>query len=700
MTVSRISFAFALILSPLVAWGQTTPAARPDVRADGRNQFALEADAEAVGGAGVGIPPAGYLQGYPGPQPGMIGRPDGTLAPAISPQSSQAGIPPDAIRSRQQFQSPIWQTTSRGGYFAVIGAVARAGVYYQQTERALLNDVLKLAGGPTAEAGGGVRIVRQGRGGLQTYLSPNSRYELLTGDVVLLESNQRPGMAGLQQYSGKIHAISDSGEKPGEAKPPTNGSIYLAFVNLKSEPIVVPVPAAQATVTNVMTWLRQDLKAPPALRVIPPGPQLLREPRLPADQQLLENGTVLVFDPSTVKKDRLPEFPGALGEKPVPGTDAVPAVSGKAVPAQVPPDVNPRSQLPQLESPAGRATRMMPSRVPPPPTEPNLRPGPRRTVGQPESIPGEGQSATNGPALMLPQRPGDRNSHPADTDLDSRPNVAPANMEDSQTPESSANGPRPQRLSWQSRPDGNVSQVAAYEDEYQGIHQANAERILPAPDELAGPVLEMPRPQPQITAEPALIQPEVRQPAQATIAPMGSFSRRVIWFSLASTGLLALLLWSLLRWERVRPLRARALAGRTRIADAASRTNYKQRSVVMAERQQVFRTDITNPPAAAPPSTAADATPAETPSLPPPIGSISQREHALRAHFRQALKERGQRPPATIGANEVASEESAVRQVPAPLSTPPAPHSKSKLVQPSKMLDALSRALNAKRNDA
>lgn len=697
MTVSRFSSVFALILSPLIAWGQT-PAARPDLRAEGPDQFAFEA-AESIGGTGIGIPPAGYPQGYPGPQSGPIVRPDGSFAPTINPQSNQAGIPAEAIRSRQQFQSPIWQTTSRGGYFAVIGSVARPGVYYQQTERAQLNDVLKLAGGPTAEAGGGIRIVRQGRGGLQTFLSPNTRYELLTGDVVLLESNQRPGMVGLHQYSGKIHSVSESGQKADESKPPTNSSIYLAFVNLKSEPIVVPVPAAQATVTNVMTWLRQDLKAPPALRVIPPGPQLVREPRLPADQQLLENGTVLVFDPSTVKKDRLPEFPGALGEKSAPAADAVPAVPGKAVPAQVPSEVNSRSPLQQLESPAGRATRMMPVRVPPPPSEPNLRPGPRRTVGQPESIPGEGHSATNGPALMSPQRPGERNGHPTDNDLDARPNVAPANMEDPQAPESPVKGQRPQRLSWQSRPAGNVSQVAAYEDEYQGIYQANAERALPAPDELVGPVLEMPRPEPKITAEPALIQAEARPPAQAAIAPMGSFSRRVIWFSLASTGLLAVLLWSLLRWERVRPLRARALAGRNRIAAAEPRTNYKQRSVVMAERQQVFRTDITNPPAAAPPSTSADAA-AETPSLPPPIGSISQREHALRAHFRQALKERGQRPAAAIGANEVASDDSAARQIPAATSTPPAPHTKPKLVQPSKMLDALSRALNAKRNDA
>lgn len=216
--------------------------------------------------------------------------------------------------------------TANGGYFGILGAVDKPAVYFQKSDRMLLVDLVQLAGGTTEEASGSVRIVRQGRSGLQTFLSETSRFEVLHGDVVYIEVQRLAAQAGLQQFSQPLRrtngpsSSSTDNLKPGtpitdpSRKVPNPAQAYLAFVGLAPRPIIVPVPANEATLSAAMMWLKQNPDSTPLPRVLSPIPVPQSGNGQPTEELLLPSGTVLVFDPATVNRAVLPDFPPVVGE--------------------------------------------------------------------------------------------------------------------------------------------------------------------------------------------------------------------------------------------------------------------------------------------------------------------------------------------------------------------------------------------------
>jgi len=259
-------------------------------------------------------------------------------SPQGSPPSQQRPKPSTSSRNRVSrpvrpvLSASVWGDSAEphGNYFAIMGAVGKPAVYYQKSSRIPLLELVTLAGGTTEQASGGVRIVRQGRGGLQTYLTPNSTYEILNGDIVFIESRRAATRSGLNEFSQPLRTLNvsshvgDANENHpdsavGMQSDPTRAAptqAYLAFVGLAPRPIVVPVPSNEATLEAAMMWLKQDPRSAPWPRVLTPVPLPQSRNDVAATKRLLPNGTVLVFEPSNVDQAALPDFPSPVGEAP------------------------------------------------------------------------------------------------------------------------------------------------------------------------------------------------------------------------------------------------------------------------------------------------------------------------------------------------------------------------------------------------
>ncbi len=694
MTVSRFTLLIVLSFVPLTASGQVLTPAQTDLNSGDGDHFVQQTGTNPGTGSA------------PGPDSG-----------ANPPSQNRNGPQADSFqgsnsRPQPHYSTPIWQTTQHGGFFGMMGEIAQPGVYFHAKERVTLAEILKLAGGPTADASGGVRIVRQGRGGLQTFLSQDSRYELLNGDVVLLESRNRSGSPGLKKFAAKMQTAATGENRAtaianaAAAKQRLSPSSYLAFVNLMPEPIIVPVPGDQATLAAVMTWLRQDPKSPPFVRVISPSPLFRRDNNLPPEQQLLDNGTVLVFDSATVKHERLPDFPPVKGliSNPPPAEPAVPAAPVKT--SVVPPPVVPSHQpLLQHDRPAGKATRgVLPSKTPPPPPEPKTIPAPRRGVGPQATIDGSiPRSSLGGPELLLPEDRRDRNPQANSPDSNSRPPAHSREYNKERAQGTTAASYEAQQLSWQSQPPVAAENTVADEFPGDAVVQAHGENGLANAEVQVGPALELPRPAPKLLPEPALIPAPSSPPTQTTINPprAGSLVLRIVWLSLTGLLVLTAILWWISRRDRSRLVPARVPAGRQRPSIFHKPVAPAGRSVLMSASLPIRRTDttITQPNregSAASSPKLSEVTGEPDSVLPPPLRSISPREHALRAHFRQAVQERGKRVVAAENdADRPATTSDASLEPTAPAET--AHVVRPPVFQTKKSSDVLDRALHVKR---
>ncbi|MBW3539573.1 MAG: hypothetical protein KY476_04825 [Planctomycetes bacterium] len=179
---------------------------------------------------------------------------------------------------------------------AIIGCVERPGVYRLSPAESDLVALIARAGGPTAAASGSLRIVRGGEAGLTAWLSPDLKFSLTDGDVVVADC--RPD------------------------QPRGTSNIEIACVGLGAHPVVVNVPGRTAGLLEVVQALGQPSTA--AL-----GVRLFRSPAARhTGVELLSGAVVLVFDPAYVDASRVPpalladiqqDFPAAAhGAKPLP----------------------------------------------------------------------------------------------------------------------------------------------------------------------------------------------------------------------------------------------------------------------------------------------------------------------------------------------------------------------------------------------
>lgn len=189
--------------------------------------------------------------------------------------------------------------------FAIMGQVARPGAYEIDHAHPEMLELIRAAGGLTDGASGALRVIRQGRPGLQAFYSPKLQYELLPGDLIVADRAGN-GTGGAKHVElGQIQSSSATGGVPSR----TADAVQVGLVQLADYPLVMHVPSDQPTLRNVLLRLRQTLPADVTVSVIKAGGRPEAVSAGAAGGFELASNTVLVFDRKTIDLAALPELP-------------------------------------------------------------------------------------------------------------------------------------------------------------------------------------------------------------------------------------------------------------------------------------------------------------------------------------------------------------------------------------------------------
>ena len=184
-------------------------------------------------------------------------------------------------------------------FYAVIGAVGVPGVYEFSTGLPTLANVIHAADGLTIKASGTFRIVREGKISRQMIYSPDSEILLLSEDILVLH-NSPTG----REEKGPSSVVSES-----------QSQVQIVALNLIHRPVVMILRSEDATLERLVTLLNQSPNIIPTIKVLQaktseyvgPGKDLAKFRLLPE--------TVLVFDPSVIQIDQIPELPATYKPK-------------------------------------------------------------------------------------------------------------------------------------------------------------------------------------------------------------------------------------------------------------------------------------------------------------------------------------------------------------------------------------------------
>ena len=186
--------------------------------------------------------------------------------------------------------------------FAIIGRVARPGVYQAPLSEPYLVDLVENAGGFSADANGYLRIIRHGLSGVEAIYAKGRDFQLRRGDVVVAvrktELAIRP--RSVRQSSATMNDVAGN--------VPSSTHVQLAFVNLTDRPIVLRMRRENATVGRILELLGHSPKLAQTVRVIAP----VETAHFTLASQQLVSESVLVFDRAVIRQDRLPDLPTGI----------------------------------------------------------------------------------------------------------------------------------------------------------------------------------------------------------------------------------------------------------------------------------------------------------------------------------------------------------------------------------------------------
>lgn len=253
-------------------------------------------------------------------------------------------------------QSVAGRSDQSPNYFTILGHVARPGTYELPTSSPSLTSFIQYAGNLTAPASGQIRIVRNGRIAQSTFYSDKSTLRLAPGDIVVVDGKVNQGRVIV----------------PGESTPSSADTIGLAITGLRDYPILLSIPAEQATIRWITRHVGLDQSVIPSVKSV----TARHSDRVLPDTRLT-TGTVLAFpttlvDPSRLSEDlpvpvkagrpvapvaRRPLPIAPLSQQPVAGdlSNFNGKQQGAAPGRALVPTIQPRPQTPDIESNLPRA---------------------------------------------------------------------------------------------------------------------------------------------------------------------------------------------------------------------------------------------------------------------------------------------------------------------------------------------------------
>jgi hypothetical protein len=187
-----------------------------------------------------------------------------------------------------------------------MGEVVRPGVY-AATADWTLTDLIKNAGGITAEANKTVRVFRGGRLAEQVFLGSGEAPSLLPNDVIVV---------GARRSSEQTLRAAAANQRP-NAQPAVAAAsaVQIAFLNLIDRPVIVKMSSDQATLARIVELLGQPAECVAETHVLaplgasPPGSDSIDDAT-----RHLDSGTVLVFPSPSIRRETLPALPEPIAE--------------------------------------------------------------------------------------------------------------------------------------------------------------------------------------------------------------------------------------------------------------------------------------------------------------------------------------------------------------------------------------------------
>ena len=227
----------------------------------------------------------------------------------------------EAIRPRQSVISFSSSENVNELYVAVMGEVNNPGTYHLDSSSLKLHSVIRRAGRFTPEASMVIRVIRRGNVSHKLIFLDNSDSQLMAGDLLIVES---------KRVSKNVSKVIDfNSEQP--VTIPANyheravsSGIQIALLNVLDYPVVLKLRPGEASASHIIQTLGQPISLLANTRVITPDVPLRQTSDSAKQSARLGDGSVIVFEPGQVNRNRLP---GTL-PKPIESDIALGAQSG------------------------------------------------------------------------------------------------------------------------------------------------------------------------------------------------------------------------------------------------------------------------------------------------------------------------------------------------------------------------------------
>lgn len=241
-------------------------------------------------------------------------------------------------------------------YYTVMGEVQRPGVYELPQPNVRMTELVKLAGGLTAQSNKNILYFRRGRPGQSAFFMPDSTVELQAGDIVIADSLFRSS-AGKTPARPASYVERTAINRNG---PPKEPLVHVALVGLIDRPVVVPLRRESANFPMMFSLLRQDQNPARAVTIQVPRQQPVRFTAEDQEPLQLTTGTIVLFDEGSILRDTLPPLPDVIHpEAAVPRVSAPAPMQGRVSPGPKILQGMPAVTGPQTQAPAVRAPDSM-----------------------------------------------------------------------------------------------------------------------------------------------------------------------------------------------------------------------------------------------------------------------------------------------------------------------------------------------------
>jgi len=188
-------------------------------------------------------------------------------------------------------------------YVAVMGEVDTPGTYCVNSTGLTIHRMIESARGFTQDASMAVRIIRSGRFRQTEIFSEKNDSPLMPGDLLIVETTRKAAVEGASRAADSRNAQTVHADY--QRGTPRVG-IQIALINVVDYPLVLRLRPDQANVSQLIQSLGQPMSLLARTRIITPDVPGRKTSDLAKQAPILENGSVIVFEPGGVNRDRLP----------------------------------------------------------------------------------------------------------------------------------------------------------------------------------------------------------------------------------------------------------------------------------------------------------------------------------------------------------------------------------------------------------